>query len=142
MRIISIGSVVVAALSLGCGEGRKAASGFHLPDGDPVKGKAVFADQKCHSCHRVDGVDFPAPVADPPLAVRLGGQVYQVKTDGELASAILDPSHRISVYPPEGMTSGKLSRMGDFSESVTGRDVIDLVAFLQSRYERVRPPER
>jgi hypothetical protein len=37
------------------------------------------------------------------------------------------------------VASGQLSRMGDFSESMSVRDLTDIVAFLQERYV-VRPP--
>jgi hypothetical protein len=37
------------------------------------------------------------------------------------------------------MRSGGRSRMGDFSDHLTVHELVDLVAFLQGRYE-VRPP--
>lgn len=121
---------------------RKSAQGFHLPDGDPVPGQTAFVEMRCHSCHSVVGVVLPAPVADPPVPVALGGKVARGRTDGELLTAIIDPSHVIaSGYRSELVRSGKLSRMGDFSETMTARQAIDLVAFIHSRYEVV-PPRR
>lgn len=137
-----IGVVLICAgIGLaGCAQGRKSAAGFRLPDGDPVRGRQVFVEMKCHTCHRVAGVDLPAPVADPPVGVTLGGVVASPPTDGTLVTAIIDPSHeRLAAYPPERVASGRLSRMGDFSEAMRVRDLIDLVAFLQSRYE-IEPP--
>lgn len=40
----------------------------------------------------------------------------------------------------ELVAQGRLSRMGDYSEAMTVRELVDLVAFLQSRY-RVVPAE-
>lgn len=135
--------VLTAALALGlaaCAETRKSATGFHLPDGDVLRGQQVFVDLRCSSCHRVDGVELPAPVADPPVPVVLGGVVHHVRTDGELAAAIIDPSHRMAFgHRPTAMRAGNLSRMGDYSEQMTVRELIDLVAFLQSRYEVQEP---
>lgn len=128
-----------AVLALACDTGRKGSAGFHLPDGDPVKGKQVFLEHRCNSCHEVAGVAMEKPVAEPAVEVRLGGKVYTHPTDGVLATAILHPSYRVA-GPQEAVMSGKLSRMGDFTDSMTLRDMIDVVAFLQSTYEEVPPP--
>jgi hypothetical protein len=139
---LSLALVVVAAFLAGaCAQGRKGSAGFHLPDGDVTNGQAVFVAMKCHACHRVTGMELPPPVADPPVPVVLGGRVPQARTDGELVAAIVDPSHRLAVgYRPEAVKTGDLSRMGEFSDVMTVRELIDLVAFLQSRYEVVPPP--
>ena len=130
-RATTAALVLAFGLALcGCEGPRKASRGFHLPDGDPVRGKEAFVALSCHSCHAVEGVDLPAPVADPPLPFTLGGRVQAVQTDGELAGAILDPSHRISFASPAGVQSGRLSRMGDFTEVMTARQLIDIVAFI------------
>ena len=80
------------------------------------------------------------PVAEPQVPVQLGGRVARGRTDGELVTAIVDPAHRLTPgYKRELIQSGALSRMGDFSEAMTVRQLIDVVAFLQSRYEVVAP---
>jgi hypothetical protein len=125
--------VALAALALcGCEAPRKSASGFHLPDGDPVRGHAAFVELRCHSCHTVAGVDLPKPVADPPLPFALGGRSAIVRTDGELATAIIEPSHVIPFTSPADVQSGRLSRMGDFTEAMTVRQLVDIVAFLHA----------
>jgi L-cysteine S-thiosulfotransferase len=137
MRWLHVG--LMAALSFGlagCAQTRKSSTGFHMPDGDAQRGRQLFVDLKCGSCHRVNGVNLPAPVADPPVPLVLGGVVTQVRTDGELAASIIDPSHHLaSGYRLAEVRTGGLSRMGDYSEQITLRELIDLVAFLQSRYE-------
>jgi hypothetical protein len=130
----------LAFAAAACVQARKSSAGFHLPDGDPQRGRQAFVELRCSACHRVDGVVLPKPVADPPVPVMLGGMVGYAKTDGELAAAIIDPSHRTAAgYRLADVRVGELSRMGDFSEQMTVRELIDLVAFLQSRYE-VREP--
>lgn len=142
MRWLHVGIVGALALSgWACARTHKSSAGFHLPDGDVGRGQQVFVDLRCNACHRVDGVELPAPVADPPVPVVLGGVIHQVRTDGELAAAIVDPSHRIA--PGHRVTevrAGGLSRMPDYSEQMTVRELIDLVAFLQSRYDVRQPP--
>jgi sulfur-oxidizing protein SoxX len=134
-------AAALAALTLACTGGRKGSAGFYVPDGDPEKGRVVFVALHCSACHRVSGVDLPVPVAEPSVPVELGGKVNRPKTDGELVAAIVAPSHRFAPgYRREDVQSGGLSRMGDFSEAMTVRDLIDVVAFLQSRYEVVPPP--
>lgn len=134
---------LAAALAFACAD-RKSSTGFRLPDGDPARGQAVFAEMKCHTCHRVAGMDktFPAPVADPPVPVVLGGEIAHAKTDGELVTSIIHPSWQIApAYATElQMKGGVRDRMPDFTQAMTVRQMIDLVAFLQSRYEVVRPP--
>jgi mono/diheme cytochrome c family protein len=140
-RVLIVAASLLAALSLACSPGRKSAAGFYLPDGDPVKGQAVFTSLKCHSCHRVAGLELPDPVVEPPVPVELGGEAPRARTDGELVTAIIAPSHRLEPgYRRQEMVSGNLSRMGDFTEAMTARELIDLVAFLQSRYTVVPPP--
>jgi len=134
--------IVLTGAAVACSTGRKGSAGFRLPDGDPVIGKQAFLAYRCHACHEVKGVELPAPVVDPPVPVRLGGDVYTPRTDGELATAILYPSHRIAAGRKTLVRSGQLSRMGDFTETMTLREMIDIVAFLQSTYKDVPPPVR
>ena len=140
MRGSRLHLALIAVGLAGCGTGRKGSAGFRLPDGDPVKGRAVFVAYRCYACHRVAGETLPLPVADPPVPLRLGGQVTTSRTDGELVSSIIFPSHRILGGPSSAVQAGSLSRMGDFTETMTVRELIDLVAFLQSRYKEVPPP--
>lgn len=129
-----------AASLLACQPNQKSSAGFRLPDGDPVKGQAVFVQMRCHDCHKVRGIELPAPAASPPAMVDLGGEVPYAKTDGELITSIINPSHRIAPgWKAEQVQKGDTSRMRDYGEILNIRQTIDLVAFLQSRYKVVRP---
>jgi hypothetical protein len=58
-------------------------------------------------------------------------------TDGYLVSAIINPSHAIARGLAEGDVSvGNTSRMPDYARGMTVRQLVDIVAFLQSKYER------
>jgi sulfur-oxidizing protein SoxX len=134
-------AAVAAIATCGCSGGRKGSSGFHLPDGDVEHGKAVFLAMNCQACHRVAGVDLPPPVADPPVPVVLGGKVVEPRTDGQLVTAIVEPNHTLAPgYPLKSIKAGGLSRMGEFGDALSVHELIDLVAFLQSRYVVVPPP--
>ena len=140
MRTNVVGVALLAAAAAACVTGPRSSSGFRLPEGDVARGRAVFVEMRCHACHEVAGTEMPRPVAEPAVPVRLGGVVPSYRTDGDLVTAIINPSHRITGGKDEGVvTSGGRSRMGDFSEVMTVRQLVDVVAFLQSRYD-VQPP--
>ena len=133
--------VVVVILLMACGGGPKSGRGFHMPDGDPEKGKIAFTDLKCHECHTVKGVELPPPSGSVQVMVMLGGDTYQIHTYGDLVTSIINPSHRITrSYPKEVVEKDGKSKMLNFNSVMTVQQMIDLVAFLQSHYKFV-PPE-
>jgi mono/diheme cytochrome c family protein len=127
-------------LLLGCEASARSPDGFRLPDGDVTRGREVVLEMKCPVCHRVEAPGMPAPTVDPPVPVVLGGEIRNVKTDGELVTSIINPSHRIvPALRSERVMSGNLSRMPDYGDVMTVRQMADVVAFLQSRYKVIRP---
>ncbi len=133
-RFISI--ILVMAGLLACTPGRKSASGFHLPDGNVEQGKAAFVALKCTDCHQVAGVaDIPAPTLSP--SVVLGGLVAYPKTDGKLVSMIIDPSERIGAgsSTKDRVQIGMIAHMAERSSAMTIKQLVDVVAFLQSHYK-------
>jgi hypothetical protein len=61
---------------------------------------------------------------------------YQ-STDGRFVTSI-NSSHKLAPgHPGERIESGGISRMADYSGVMTVRQLVDLVAFLHSRYELV-----
>lgn len=106
-----------------------------LPKGEPRAGRQAFLDLKCTSCHRVVGeATFPAPVSGsqgPDLDHTLG-----LRPRSELASAIIVPSHSISLKVSDDvkkrLEGTLLSPMGDFSRTITVRQLADLLAYLSS----------
>ena len=128
--------MAMAILLTGCG-GPKSARGFRLPEGNAEKGKAAFVKLQCNSCHIVEGLPLPPPGSKSPITVVLGGEVLRVRTYGDLVTSLINPSHVISEkYKKE--LEGKLSPMGDFSETMTVAQMIDLVAFLQPHYKQLQ----
>ncbi len=139
-----LAAVVLFGL-IACDSGPRSPVGFLLPEGDIEEGKAAFLELQCNSCHTVDGVDLPPPVVipAPSASVVLGGHVFEIRTDGYLVTSIINPSHELArgLNGEQITTSTGESRMPDYSEIMTVQQLIDLVAFLQSRYTVVPPPQ-
>jgi hypothetical protein len=136
-RVLALGLGLVFLASWACG-GRKSPIGLRLPDGNPAAGRQAFVDLKCSSCHRVAGVSLPDPVADPIVPITLGGAWPYERTDGELLTAIVNPSHKIAAgFPREMLVTGTRSRMGEYGDVMTVRQLVDIVAFLHDRYHVV-----
>ena len=107
---------------------------FKLPEGDARAGEAVFRKLECSSCHRVAGHSF-APA---------GAEAKQIGPLLTAAHAALPPeyiAHRLISYDrflAEGLykatwsRSDGSSRMGNFNEAMSVRDLTDLVAFIRS----------
>ncbi len=134
-------ALIALSLSViaGCDSGVHSAKGFRLPAGDAERGKKEFAALACNSCHEVSGVDLPKPNVQPPVPVMLGGEVYRIPSDGYLVTSIINPSFVQASYSKE-RTAGK-SRMPDYGDKMTVRQLADVVAFVQSRYKELPRPE-
>lgn len=142
MNIRALALVLIAALLAGCGlQGAASPAGFRLPDGDATAGREAFVQLRCHVCHQVEGVDakFEGTGA---ASVKLGGDTLRVKTYGDLVTSIINPSHRIApgtdpaVVAPGGRS---LMENAGLNDVMTVRQLVDLVAFLQTTYHVVPP---
>jgi hypothetical protein len=117
--------------------------GFMMPEGDIAQGEQVFVDFNCHGCHTIPEIDFPAPEFEPPFVLDIGGNVYRVKTYGELLTAIVNPEHIISrkyiMMLEEAQRETVISPMPYYGEEMTVAELIDLVAFLHEQYVKLQP---
>ena len=141
-RPLTLALALVTMLTTACVNSRSSA-GFRLPDGDIERGKTAFLELKCYSCHTVSGIDIGARGKEYAYlrSVVLGGETRRVRTYGELVTSIINPSHSLAPgYPKELITTkGDESAMANFNDRLTVRQLIDLVAFLQSHYQLVPP---
>lgn len=133
--LIWAGGLTLALLA-GCEPSPNSSRGFRLPDGEAEKGKQAFLELKCNKCHKVDGVELPAPGS---FNLTLGGETQRVRTYGELVTSIINPSHVISQQYQIQLTNAKESPMPRFNHEMTVEQMIDLVAFLQPRYKLIEP---
>ena len=132
--------LVAPLVLVGCSPGPKSAKGFQLPDGNVEAGQAAFVELGCMSCHTVDGFDFSYGDGERSIDVRLGGEVHRVRTYGELVTAIIHPSEGFARgYPKAQVSSAGKSLMKDFNRTMTVGQLIDIVAFLQSKYTEYLP---
>ena len=108
---------------------------LNLPEGDEQRGRQAFQKLKCTSCHAVAGdAELKNSIAAKPGPV-LGFRQATYKSHF-LAQSIIDPSHAIAPGFKE-KENPRQSRMGDFTETMTVRQLSDLVAYLKSRDEEV-----
>ena len=71
----------------------------------------------------------------PELTIELGGEVSRIKTYGELVTSIINPSHRLAKgYSAEYVQDDGVSKMPVYNDAMTVTQLVDLVAFLQSKY--------
>lgn len=127
------------SLAMGCNLGPSSGIGLHLPPGDLAKGQEAFHDIGCDQCHAIAEPDRSMDGEPLDAVIVLGGRVGHIETHGELVTSIINPSHGYPRYYPKKMVfeAGK-SKMPNFNETMTVQQLIDLVSFLQSKYDLER----
>ena len=106
-----------------------------VPRGSAANGRQAFLSFRCHTCHRVPSDrqgDLPTPVSASP-GPDLGLRQTQ-RGSGYVATAIISPSHEISLDPSDELAhdvDDVASPMGDYSHLMTIRQLVDLVAYLE-----------
>ena len=114
--------------------------GFRLPDGDAQAGREAFLYMQCNQCHTIAGMELPVIPDEKPPYVELGGSVSQIKTYGDLLTAIIYPSHDlVGGYAAELVSEDGESNMYVYNEHMTVKELIDIVMFLQPQYDVIVP---
>lgn len=113
-------------------EGMTPIQGLYIKKGNAEAGREAFKAMKCTACHWVanDAELSQGPVADK--AGPLLGPKQAKFSRGWLADSIISPSHTIASQSNGLADESELSRMGDFTETMTVRQLIDIVAYLRS----------
>jgi len=105
---------------------------FSIPEGDPQAGRAAFVKFECFKCHAVRGQQFPAaPKKDIDVGPELTGMGGGRHPPEYFAQSILDPNAVILDEPGYTGPDGK-SRMPDYNDTMSVRELIDVVAYLGS----------
>jgi mono/diheme cytochrome c family protein len=148
MRVCKLGRLIfiVAALA-GCERAAKhdqASHGdqhgmpanwkFSLPPGNPGEGRKLFIEAECSKCHEVKGETFPEAVKEigdvgPELSQMAGTHPPEF-----FAESIINPN---AVIDDDAKEKGHVgadgkSKMPDFSDTFTARQLADLAAYLTS----------
>jgi sulfur-oxidizing protein SoxX len=136
-----LGPVAILLAVASCDMAARSPQGFVLPEGNAENGQKLFISLGCTACHTVKDLDLPAPDANGPVTIVLGGGVTRVKSYGELVSSIVNPSHRLSRgFPKDVVSRDDESLMTVYNDVMTVTELIDVVAFLQSEYEVIPRP--
>ncbi len=111
---------------------------FALPAGDAALGQATFVEMRCYDCHSIPGVDLPVGEEHDQVRVALGGEVAKAATYNELVTSIINPSHRLSPAYAEALVARNgVSNMTNYNGVMTVSELINLVAFLQTKYKAI-----
>jgi L-cysteine S-thiosulfotransferase len=116
--------------------------GFPVDQGDVDAGRAAFVDHQCHACHSVAGVDLPPLAGAPETMLELGGEMSLAMSYDALVTAIINPDHSISErYREQEVRTVEIPLASPMPlpaiDNMTVRQLIDIVAFLDSRYAEV-----
>lgn len=142
-RHLVVGVVVLS--TLGCAKSPESIEEFVLPKGNIVAGEAAFLKMRCYDCHSMSGVDLPVAEQPNQVLVSLGGETTKVTTYGDLLTSIVNPSHRLAPgYTEELIAVDGQSKMTHYNDVMTVSELINLVAYLQTKYrvKKVAPPTR
>ena len=141
-----LSAIIIAASLGGCDKGPEPVKGFVLPEGDVARGQKVFAEVGCRYCHTIADLELPPFEADPVLDIKLGGKVLKVKNYGELLNSIVNPNHTVELSYKLKLDRDERkdaqSPMPVFNDVLNVTELIDLTAFLHSRYELLGPEYR
>ncbi len=104
---------------------------FLVPPGDAAEGRKVFVTMECFACHEVKGEDFPASSKTPrdsgPALTGMGGH----HPPEYFAESIINPNRVIVMGPGYTAPDGR-SKMPSYADTMTLKQLIDVVAYLKS----------
>jgi len=127
------------ALLTGCAS--SSLFGFPVDQGDIAAGRQAFIDHRCHQCHNIADERLPALAgADRPI-LELGGPTTMVRSYADLTTSVINPNHAISeryrdqqLLLKTELTLESPMPMPNM-DTMSVRQLIDIVAFLDSRYQ-------
>jgi len=104
---------------------------FSLPGGNPEAGRQVFVELECFKCHQISGENFPnASRGEGDVGPELTG-MGPFHPAEYFAESIINPN--AVIITGQGYTGADgLSIMPNYNDSLTLRQLIDLVAYLKS----------
>jgi mono/diheme cytochrome c family protein len=104
---------------------------FLMPPGDAAEGRKVFVAMECFACHDVKGEDFPreskTPRGSGPELTAMGAH----HPAEYFAESIVNPN-RVIVEGSGYLGPDGLSRMPSYGDTMTIKQLVDVVAYLKS----------
>ena len=139
MRLGKVLIVLAATLPMLAGCISSSTFVFPVEQGDVAAGRQAFIEHRCQRCHTVAGETLPPPPGMSFPMLQLGGPTTTVRSYADLTTSIMNPNHALSeryrqqlqqteVPPDSPMPAQSLDTM-------TVSQLIDIVAFLDSKYE-------
>lgn len=112
------------------------ASMFSLPEGNVAKGEKIFVEMQCLACHTMGGYEQPVAAEGTDISVPLGGKNGKVKTYADLVTSVINPSHiLVKGYDLSTIQVEGGSVMPVYNDVMTVDQLVDLVTFLETKYE-------
>jgi hypothetical protein len=134
--LLIILSIIASITLISCTKGADSPRGFSLPKGNAEIGKTVFIKYKCLSCHTLKGVEQEGIHKNAEISVALGGKTRKTVTYAELVTSVINPSHKLaSRYLVADVSTEGTSKMTVYNDVMTVTELVNLVAFLQPKYE-------
>lgn len=113
---------------------------FAVPEGDLEDGRDVFVEMKCFSCHKIEGEEFPVlPEDEGGVGPDLTG-IGTIQTPIYLFESIVSPA-AINVAGEGFLDEEGLSIMPEFHDTMTLRQLADIVAYLSILGQEAEEPE-
>lgn len=104
---------------------------FLLPPGNAAEGRKVFAAMECFACHEVKGEQWPQADRQPAdVGPALSGMGSQHPAE-YFAESIVNPN-RVILQGPGYTGADGSSKMPGYADTMTVRQLVDLVAYLKS----------
>jgi hypothetical protein len=117
--------------------------GFPIEEGDINAGRQAFLDHRCHQCHSVAGERLPPLAGAARPVLELGGETTVIRSYADLTTSIINPNHAISErYRDQQLALNTQIPLDSpmprpSLDTMSVRQLIDIVAFLDSRYRLV-----
>lgn len=135
-------AITLFTVMTACSYGPDSPKGFSLPEGNMAIGEKVFLQYQCSACHALKGHEDNSLIKEFDTPIPLGGSSSTVKTYAQLVTSIINPSHKLAhrnkSVEEKIINDDGSSKMRVFNDVMTVQELIDLVAFLQPKYE-VKP---
>lgn len=139
-RLQMILAVSLATFAAGCSY--TPLFGFPIDEGDIAAGRQAFTDHQCHQCHSIANMVLPPLAGANPPILELGGETTAIKSYAELMTSIIKPNHAISQRYRDRLGLDAVVPIDTPMpmpniDTMTVRQLIDIVAFLDSRYQLI-----
>ena len=134
--LLLILSIIASITLISCSKGADSPRGFSLPKGDAEAGKIVFMKYQCLSCHTMEAVVQEGIHKNTEISIVLGGETRKTVTYAKIVTSVINPSHKLaSRYLIADVSDDGISKMTVFNDVMTVTELINLVAFLQPKYD-------